>query len=43
MARLSVGDTFPALSGVLADGMAFHLPDDLSDHRTVLLFYRGHW
>jgi peroxiredoxin len=43
MASLNRGDTFPALSGVLADGTPFHVPDDLSGHHTVLLFYRGHW
>ncbi len=42
MARLSIGDAFPALTGVLADGTAFRVPDDLGDRRTALLFYRGH-
>ncbi len=43
MARLNIGDTFPSLNGVLADGTAFRVPADLGDRRTVLLFYRGHW
>ncbi|MDE2989471.1 MAG: hypothetical protein OXU21_00195 [Chloroflexota bacterium] len=43
MARLNLGDAFPALEGVLGDGTPFRVPDDLGDRRTALLFYRGHW
>ena len=43
MAKLNLGDTFPALEGVLADGTPFRVPEDLGDRRTALLFYRGHW
>ena len=43
MSRLDVGDTFPRLDGVLADGDPFQVPEDLGNQRAVLLFYRGHW
>ncbi len=43
MAKLNLGDTFPSLEGVLADGRPFRVPQDLGDRRTALLFYRGHW
>ncbi len=43
MARLDIGESFPSVAGVLADGAPFRVPDDLAARRTVLLFYRGHW
>jgi len=43
MSRLDIGDTFPRLDGVLADGAPFQVPEDLGNQRAVLLFYRGHW
>ena len=43
MLRLDTGDTLPTITGKLADGSTFTIPDDLKARPTVLLFFRGTW
>jgi peroxiredoxin len=40
---LHPGDRFPALTLALTGGGILRLPDDLTDHFSVILFYRGSW
>jgi peroxiredoxin len=40
---LHPGDQFPALTLALAGGGTLRVPDDLADHFSVILFYRGSW
>jgi peroxiredoxin len=43
MALLHPGDKFPALTVALPGGGSLQLPDALSGHSGVVLFYRGSW
>jgi peroxiredoxin len=43
MLQLDKGDTLPTITGKLADGSTFTIPDDLAARPTVLLFFRGRW
>lgn len=40
---LHPGDRFPALTVAQPGGRALRLPDDLTGHFSVILFYRGSW
>ena len=40
---LHPGDRFPALTLALTGGGTLRLPDDLTGHFSVILFYRGSW
>jgi peroxiredoxin len=40
---LHPGDRFPALTLALTGGGTLSLPDDLTGHFSVILFYRGSW
>jgi RNA polymerase sigma-70 factor (ECF subfamily) len=40
---LHPGDQFPALTLALTGGGTLRLPDDLTGHFSVILFYRGSW
>ncbi|GEL26354.1 peroxiredoxin [Pseudonocardia sulfidoxydans NBRC 16205] len=43
MTRLQPGDVFPTLNLVLSDGGTLQIPDALTGHFGVVLFYRGSW
>jgi peroxiredoxin len=40
---LHPGDRFPALTLAMTGGGTLRLPDDLTGHFSVILFYRGSW
>jgi peroxiredoxin len=43
MTVLHPGDTFPTITVTPTEGAAFLLPDSLSGHFGIVLFYRGFW
>jgi peroxiredoxin len=43
MTVLHPGDNFPTISVTPTEGAAFQLPDSLSGHFGIVLFYRGSW
>lgn len=43
MPLLDAGDAFPPIPVSLVGGETLHLPDALSGHYGVVLFYRGSW